>query len=502
MIKHAPSVGRIIVMVAFALSCFAILVFLWLSFGGAVPLQPKGYRMHVSFPEATQLAQEADVRIAGVDVGRVSSKRPDASTGLTDVTIELRSDYAPVPRDTRAILRQKTLLGETYVELTPGDRRSGQLADGGRLPQGQVSPTVELDEIFRAFDRPTRAAFSTWLDQQGRAVSGSGEQLNDALGNLEPFAQDTERVLAVLRRQEAATRGLVRDTGAVFEALSERRGQLRGLIANANRVFATTAARDRELAATVFVLPTFLREARATTNRLTRFARRADPLVTQLRPAASELSPTLRDLRAVAPDLRGLLRDLGPLITVSRSGLPALERVLDDARPLLARLDPFLRTVIPITDYLGVYRREIAAFFALDTAATQATEDSPALSRPVHYLRTTNPLNPENLAGYPRRLPTNRSNPYVEPGGSDAIRRQGHLDVLGRYLCPGPGLLPTLDPSIGTELIEQLERFAYNARRQAGAAPPCTPQRPLGRLVPGQAGRLFPQLRDLPAVNP
>ena len=50
MIKQTPSLGRIFAMVAFTLSCFGILVFLWLSFGGSVPLQPEGYRVTVGFP--------------------------------------------------------------------------------------------------------------------------------------------------------------------------------------------------------------------------------------------------------------------------------------------------------------------------------------------------------------------------------------------------------------------------------------------------------------------
>ena len=49
MIKQAPSIGRILTMVAFALSCFGILIFLWLSFGGSVPLQPEGYRVAAVF---------------------------------------------------------------------------------------------------------------------------------------------------------------------------------------------------------------------------------------------------------------------------------------------------------------------------------------------------------------------------------------------------------------------------------------------------------------------
>ena len=178
MIKQAPSLGRILTMVAFALSCFGILLFLWLSFGGSVPLRPEGYRVNVAFPEATQLAKEAEVRISGVRVGKVRKVTPNENTGYTDTVVEIDSRFAPIPKDTRAILRQKTLLGETYVELSPGMGAGDMVADGGSLPQGQVSDTVELDEILRTFDPQTRRQFSIWLDQQGQAVRGNAEEIN------------------------------------------------------------------------------------------------------------------------------------------------------------------------------------------------------------------------------------------------------------------------------------------------------------------------------------
>ena len=496
MIKQAPSLGRVLTMVAFALSCVGLLLYLWLTFGGSIPLKPEGYRMHIKFPEATQLAQEADVRISGVNVGKVKLKQQDKETGLTDVELELDEDYAPVPQNTSAILRQKTLLGETYVELSPGNGEQ-LLADGGTLPQGQVSPTVELDEIFRAFDPETRRAFSSWLDQQGRAFNDRGEELNDALGALEPFADDTEDVLQILDRQERATRQLVRDTGAVFEALTERQGQLRELVVNSNRVFETTASRDEELADTFRVFPTFLREVRQTTVRTTEFADNTNPLITQLRPAARELSPTLIDLAKLAPDLRGLFKDLDPLIKVSKKGLPALETTLDETKPLLARTDSFLAQVNPILDYLGLYKREIAAFFALDAAATQATDLPPGAPRPLHYLRTTNPLNAENLAAYPSRLPTNRSNPYSEPGAYSQLGEVGSLPVFGQYLCTS-GPTPTLGPGIGEPLTGLLNQFVFDvlAAGPDAAAPPCREQAPLGRLV-GQSGR-YPRVQPDP----
>src|SRR5215211_5641087 len=239
--KAAPSFGRVAVMAAFALSCFGLLLFLWLAFGGTIPIKPKGYRFTASFAEATQLAQEADVRISGVPVGKVKTIEPDKQTGRTDVVIQLDSRYAPLRSDARAILRQKTLLGETYVELTPGSPKAKAVPEGGTLRASQVSPTVELDEIYRSFDPPTRRAFQVWMQTQAQAVKGHGRDINDALGNLGPFAEDASVAVDILNRQEGAVRRLISNTGVVFGALTERGDQLRELIENSNRVFARVA---------------------------------------------------------------------------------------------------------------------------------------------------------------------------------------------------------------------------------------------------------------------
>jgi virulence factor Mce-like protein len=516
--KNAPSVGRLLTMVAFAGSCFAILLYLWLAFGGSVPLSAKGYRVNVAFPEATTLAQEADVRISGVKVGEVKTKALDEKANATKVTLEIDPKYAPLPSDARAILRQKTLLGETYVELSPGSPGAAKINDGGTLDPGQVGDTVQLDEIFRSFDKPTRAAFRTWLDQQGKAIGPNGRKLNEALGNLTPFAENANVLLRVLNEQKAETRTLVRDTGVVFDALTARDGQLADLITNSNRVFKTLASRDQKLAQTFEILPTFIDEGRITTDRLTAFARDTNPLITQLRPFARELSPTLVDLKGLAPDLKGLFRDLGPLVTASRKGIPATQSFLRDTKPVLQQIDPFLRQLNPILQGLYVYRQELSAFFALDVAATQASDRPANSSGPIHYLRTANPVNPEILTVWPRRIATNRSNPYVEPGGYN----NHPMKVFGTYTC-GTGTIPPLAPpgtpsppldplplppgvnlpvnptsavnDISDELRGLINQFVYLNGNPV--APPCEEQAPLGRLL-GQPGK-YPHLEASPA---
>ncbi|MEA2291908.1 MAG: phospholipid/cholesterol/gamma-HCH transport system substrate-binding protein [Solirubrobacteraceae bacterium] len=498
--KSAPGVGRIAAMVIFTMSCFGLLLFLWLAFGGPIPLKPQGYRFHTSFAEAGQLAKEADVRISGVPVGKVKDIVPDKRTGKSDVVIELQPRYAPLPRDARAILRQKTLLGETYVELTPGTRGSGGIPEGGTLAAGQVGTTVELDEILRTFDAPTRRAFQSWMQDQAVAIKGHGRDLNDALGNLGPFAEDASRMVDILNSHEGAVSRLISNTGVIFAALTERDGQLRSLIENANRVFATTASRDRQLQEAFVALPTFERESRATVQRLTAFAKNADPLVTQLRPAARELSPTLQDLKAISPDLRTLFVELQPLIDASKRGFPAAQKVLRDLRPLIAQLDPSMRQVTPILDFIGLYKPELTAFFANTAATTQARDPGTNL----HYLRTVNPLNRENLAVQPRRLGTNRTNPYAKPGAFNdyarglasfetrhcgralpAITNTPPPDLPGGGTPPLPVPLPSLpldqvtqqlQSLVPQQLLDALNRFAAGPANEG--APPCRWQGP------------------------
>src|SRR4051812_39095984 len=99
---------RIPVMIVFVAGCFGVLLFLWIAFGGSTPLKAKKYELKVSFPEASTLAVQADVRIAGVNVGKVRRKDLDKTDNGTQALLSIDKQYAPIPKDSKAILRQKT----------------------------------------------------------------------------------------------------------------------------------------------------------------------------------------------------------------------------------------------------------------------------------------------------------------------------------------------------------------------------------------------------------
>jgi virulence factor Mce-like protein len=481
MATRPPTATRILIAVGFALSCFGLALFLWLAFGGPVPLKPESYRVHIPVTEGTQLAVESDVRISGVSVGKVKSIEL-ADGGSADVTVEMNPTYAPIPEDTRAQLREKTLLGETYVELTPGSQNGPTVPEGGSLPAANVAESVQLDEIFRTFDERTREAFRAWMQGAALALKGRGADLNAALGSLDPFAEDADRALRLLDSQRLAVEKLVRDGGEVFQALSERKGQLRGLISNSNQVFATTAARNAELQEIFRIFPTFERESRATLTALAEFSRNTDPLIQQLRPAAKELSPTLIDLGKLSPELEQLFIGLRGTINAAVPGFPDLRKLLSkDLTPLLTRYNGFGKEFDAFLEAVGLYKHEITATLGNVAAATLNgnSETGDNGSFVFQNLRTEAPLGPEALAGYPQRLEYNRTNPYMKALGYNNLA--SNLENFETRQC-GSGRHATLqDADAGVfppGMYNRIKQFAFNGLNDSLALPrpSCTEQ--------------------------
>ena len=258
--KRAPTLANILVIVLFALSCFGLLLFLWESFGGPVPLKPKGYRFTIAFPRTLALAEQSDVRISGVNVGHVISFKL-GKDGLTHATVEIAGKYAPIRSDMHAILRQKTLLGETYVQLKPESTTAPKLPDNGQLPNAQVEPSVTLDDILSALDPRTRKSFQVWMQSLAEGLGGRGEEINASFATIQPFVEDSNKLVTILASQEGALRAVVHNTGVVFDALTEREGQYRGLIENGERTFHAAAEGSQAFAEAFRELPAFARNS-------------------------------------------------------------------------------------------------------------------------------------------------------------------------------------------------------------------------------------------------
>jgi phospholipid/cholesterol/gamma-HCH transport system substrate-binding protein len=511
MSKRAPSTTQLLVIAGFALSCFGILLFLWITFGGPTPFKAKPYEIEIPFNEATQLAQQSDVRISGVSVGKVQDIVLDPNGKQALATVDIDDKYGPIPRDTRAILRTKTLLGETYIELTPGNRNAPPLPDGGTLPEAQIAESVQLDEIFRTFNASTRAAFQTWQQEAAVAIEGQGASLSYAFGELEPTFVQFDHLFRVLDSQRLAVKQIFRNGATSLRALRGREGELASLIQHSNAVFSTAAARSRQIEELFRAFPTFQDESRLTVERLKTFALDADPVMKQLVPVAEQLSPTLVALSKFAPPAKRFFEGLEPVIARAPTGFPAARKLFrDQFPPLLRAVDPFLRNLNPFVTGLGLYKHELAATMAnVSVVANAKLPVENAQGEHAHFLRAMGPFNPEALATYPSRTTTNRTNAYPQPlagkslaTGLPSFDTRGCTSGITAMLNPesykDPAFKARTEQSKRTpeenekrakSFLEILKKYAYAEQTDSATipAPGCFQQAPFNPVGRGGA---------------
>jgi phospholipid/cholesterol/gamma-HCH transport system substrate-binding protein len=427
MVTQAPKRPAVLAALAFVLSCIGLTIFVWTQFGGTVPFAAQGYRLEALFPESGLLVPGADVRIAGVNVGKVSSVQPEGADSL--VTMNLDRRYAPRPRDTRAILRQKTLLGEAYVELSTGSGAGPKLADGGTLPPGQVQPTQQLDQVLGTFDRPTQQDLQAFLSGTGAALAGRGTDLSDAIGNFDPAVTELHALVGELNQEQGNVRALLSNGATVLGTVGRRSADLQTLVTAGDQVLSATAARNGALTATVDSLPPFLSQLRATLGTLNGTLGIARPSLDALRPVAPLLTPALSETVALSGPAVRLLHEAPRLISASLAALPQITRFARAFHPAVDALLPAVRDVAPAIDLVGMYDRELVAAMANLAADQEAVAPAATPTGTAHYLRAISMVGAESVFGQSIREPTNRNNPYFAPGELANIARGGLLSA-------------------------------------------------------------------------
>ena len=188
----------------------------------------------MSFPNAQDLATQADVRIAGVSVGKVVSTPLDPKGNRTMATIQLEHQYSPIrtghardPADQDDPRRDLRAADPGLAERAADGRRRHAAAQPGaaRRSSSRTSSTRSI----RPPGTRSRSGSSSWP----RRSRGNDQNLNDVLGNLPSFAADATDILQVLDVQHHAVVSLVQNGGTVFGALGADQTALRNLITSA-----------------------------------------------------------------------------------------------------------------------------------------------------------------------------------------------------------------------------------------------------------------------------
>lgn len=397
------------VLVAFAAVSALVLGYLWTHSGGSLPLEGSDYEVTMQSDDMQNLVANSDVMIAGVKVGSVKSITGRGSHAKA--VLALGSDVVPLHEGAKVALRSKTLVEETYVDITDGTGPS--MRSGEVLPVSSMTSSVHLDQVLDELTPASRASLTNLLRTGGQATAGRAGDIDDLMTGVGAIGGPGSDALSALASQQEDLEQLARTSARVLAAFDQRQGQAAHLVKVAQQNMGATATQTRDLEVTMQRLPTLLNTARG-----------AAPALQTL---ATDLRPLARSLDTAAPALNDVLAQLPETTKELRATFPTLSTVLRQAPATLTKVKPFTTTVSglvpqaqsaltqlnPMIGYLSPYGMDLAAFFANDSSVFGLQDDQSRFVRVFAVLNSTslvgNPLSTTLLGGVGQ-------NPYPAPG--------------------------------------------------------------------------------------
>jgi ABC-type transporter Mla subunit MlaD len=361
-----------------------------LVFGLAAGGEGGTYEVRGIFDNGNFLVTGEQVRVAGVTVGSIDSvdvtmpgdwanrscfadpksKRcfdPGKAVVVMKITDSAFQDFR---RDASCLIRPQSLLGEKYVDCSPTQPRSpgtppppplpvipsGQPGAGQRfLPVQNNGQEVDLDLINNILREPYADRFRLILNSLGAGLAARGKTLSEIIGRADPALRETDRVLAILARQNHQLAQLARHSDTILQPLARQRQHLAGFINHANTAAEATAERSADLEAGFQKFPEALRQLRLEMVQLRRFSDQGAPL--------------FAEFGAGAPAIARSTRALGPFAHAATPALVTLGKASEQAKRPIVESEPLLRRV----------RR----------LGQEAAPGSTALTRLLRSLRTT-----------------------------------------------------------------------------------------------------------------
>jgi len=401
--------ARLLVLIGFASLCATVFGYLWVHSGGTLPMVTSaGYRVSLTMPQVSNLVDHSDVRIAGVKVGTVASRR--VAGGRAELTLQF-DNYRPLHEGAQVKIRQKTLVNETFVEVVDGQGQP--LPDGSTLPTGSGHTSVEVDDVLRSLDPNTRNALATSIRSLGSATDGTAISVSDALGGLGELGSQGKDVFDALAAQSADLKAITGHTATLLAALNTRQGEIVSLVSSANVLASTTASDESGIRSIMTKLPGVLDATNTASSSLARLSAALDPVAANLRAAAPDLSTALTTLPAESAALRSIVPTLDSVLGRAPTTLTRVPAVAADISELAPPLEEDLLQLNPMLSYLNPYGPDIAHMF-VNWAAVLNRGDAQG-----KWFRMMPVPNPQSVTGLP--VSTNvgslaSRNPYPSPG--------------------------------------------------------------------------------------
>jgi virulence factor Mce-like protein len=336
----------------------------------------EAYFVRAHFDNAANLVSGEDVKIAGVPVGVVEDLEvTDDKKAAVTLRID-NEDFVPWKADAKCVIRPQGLIGEKFVECEPGSASAAQLdqieegdGEGERfLPLANSSSPVDIDLLNDIMRLPYRQRFAILLSEFGTGLAGRGDELNEVIHRANPALRETDKLLAVLAKQNRTLARLARDSDAALGPLARERKRVSNWIVQANATGEASAERRGDISRGINRLPAFLRELK--------------PLMADLEELADQGTPLLADLGAAAPQMDDLIKSLGTVSEAGRESFPSLGEALERGRPALIRARPLVQ------DLRDLGRQAAPATLDLDklTASLRETDGVERINDLLYYL--------------------------------------------------------------------------------------------------------------------
>jgi virulence factor Mce-like protein len=307
-----------------------------------------GYQVRAIFDNAAYAVAGEEIRVAGVTVGKIE-KLDVAYERRAAVTFSIdTAGFSPFHEDAHCTIRPQSLIGEKYVECTPGSSASPELKDipdgqagaGNKLlPLTHTSSPVDIDLVGDINRLPDRQRLAIIINEFGTALAGRGDDLNKAIHRANPALRETDRVLAILAGQNRTLANLARNSDTVLAPLAAKRKRISHFVVAANETGTATAERSADIVRTFERFPGFLRELR--------------PTLQQLGDFSDQMTPVLHDLHTAAPDLNRFVAELGPFSRSATTSITSLGRATVRGRPALIRSLPLVRRLATFAKNAG-----------------------------------------------------------------------------------------------------------------------------------------------------
>jgi len=351
---------RAAVVAAFAALCALILGFLWLNAGGRIPfISEEGYRVDVTLPDVDNLVFQSDVRIAGVNVGKIEKIRIEGNQAR--VTLQLDPSVVPLHEGVTVTVRNKTMIEETYLAIEDG---KGSRIDGGSLlPAGSGKPSVQLNDVLTSLDQGTRDTLSSVLQAGGASTTGRRADVDAMLAGLGDLGRDGGVALDALAAQSDDLVRLTRSTTVVLAALDTQNGRIAQLARDSDTLTRTMADSSDEVRRLVRALPGLLDTTREASVSLTRLSAPLGEVAQNLDAGSRDLNAALVQLPATTADLRGLLPSLDLALERSPATISRVDGFTNATKPVLGTLETTLADLNPMLAFLKPYGRDIVSYW-------------------------------------------------------------------------------------------------------------------------------------------